>query len=389
MINIIGPFFLLEERLFSLYLSPNQDLIMAAPFDPVNKQVWLEKVTADLKGRAIEELTWTLPEGIEISPFANAEENYSGSPILKQNNQWGIGERIHLGGDLKEANLTLLDLLEKGINSPLISIRESLSVESIKTLLSGVHLDFITIGFEGLKGAELLKFWAHFEYFLEEEYQNKSVSWWLDATNEIENSEFWEKVKESKTNSPDFRIIDGSQWFGDREKVLQELVNSTNQFLSVLNIASSFGVALDSIIHRIYWSLQVGTSYFLEIAKIRAVRHLIANTLQGFGLEGVGLPKLDVSFAPTAYTEEIHTNKIRATSLAMSAIIAGADRLTILSSDANDSSDSDPFNQRVARNVQLVLMLESHLDHVVDPAAGSYYIESLTQKLAEKAWKQL
>ncbi len=77
---------------------------------------------------------------------------------------------------------------------------------------------------------------------------------------------------------------------------------------------------------------------------------------------------------------------IRAATQALSAVIGGADRLYVLPSNAALGEESSAFSRRIARNVQHLLQLESHTDKVIDPAAGSYYIEKLTDKLTEQAW---
>ena len=78
---------------------------------------------------------------------------------------------------------------------------------------------------------------------------------------------------------------------------------------------------------------------------------------------------------------------IRTTTQAMAAVIGGVRRLSLLPADAF-GGDSTPFTRRMARNVQHLLRMESYLDRVVDPAAGSYYLETLTEQLAERAWRQ-
>ena len=96
-------------------------------------------------------------------------------------------------------------------------------------------------------------------------------------------------------------------------------------------------------------------------------------------------------FRADVYTDDLHTNMIAATTMAMSAVLGGADRLTVLPFDTGREEQSpypQAFSRRIARNVQQLLKLESGLAEVADPAAGSYYIEQLTRQLAEKAWEE-
>ena len=104
------------------------------------------------------------------------------------------------------------------------------------------------------------------------------------------------------------------------------------------------------------------------------------------------LPALAVSFRPNAYTDDLYTNMIRATTMSMSAVLGGAARLTVLPYDAGREALAtypQAFSRRIARNVQHLLKMESGFDQLSDPAAGSYYIETLTRQLADQMWREL
>ncbi|MBK9488574.1 MAG: hypothetical protein IPO07_07135 [Haliscomenobacter sp.] len=123
----------------------------------------------------------------------------------------------------------------------------------------------------------------------------------------------------------------------------------------------------------------------MEIAKLRALRLLWQNVLKAYGVQTSAL-EIAAHFAPASQDEHPNTNLIRAATQAMSAVIGGANQLYVLPSNASLHESPTPFTRRIARNVQHLLRLESHLDKVIDPAAGSYYIEKLTEELAHKAW---
>ena len=136
-----------------------------------------------------------------------------------------------------------------------------------------------------------------------------------------------------------------------------------------------------AVLDRLMIRVAIGASYFVEIAKLRALSILWANLAKAYGLEQ-GLPDLEVVLAEASHDKNENTNMIRSTTQAMSAIIGGANRLIVRSA----SKECNTFTRRIARNVQHLLKMESYLDRVVDPAAGSYYIEALTTQLAQKAW---
>ena len=136
------------------------------------------------------------------------------------------------------------------------------------------------------------------------------------------------------------------------------------------------------------FSVAISTSYFVEIAKIRALKILWANVLNGFGLAEEPLPPIAAHLAAETQTDEQEYNMIKAATQAMSAAIGGASLLYLPPADLLTQGESSPFTRRIARNVQHLLQMESYLDQVVDPAAGSYYIEHLTQRFCEQAWKK-
>ena len=154
------------------------------------------------------------------------------------------------------------------------------------------------------------------------------------------------------------------------------------EYLAVLN---EKGIPPKTTNNYLQFSVPVGKSYFIEIAKIRALKVLWANILEAFGVENARIPEIEAHLSPSAFGDHANTNMIRATSQAMSAVLGGVNRLTVLPSDANITESTD-FSRRIARNVQHLLTMESFLDRVIDPAKGSYYIETLTEKIAEYAW---
>lgn len=125
----------------------------------------------------------------------------------------------------------------------------------------------------------------------------------------------------------------------------------------------------------------VGSNYFFEIAKLRAARMLWAQAASAFGIEAPEALRMRIHARTALANKSIYdpyTNLLRSTTEALSAVIGGCDALTVMPAR---------YPERLARNVQLVLKEESHLDGVADPAGGSYYVEALTDALAREAWK--
>jgi methylmalonyl-CoA mutase len=158
----------------------------------------------------------------------------------------------------------------------------------------------------------------------------------------------------------------------------------TNGTLTVPG-STSIEESLNIIVARSEYRLAVGTTYFLEIAKLRAARILLANMLDAFGISA--RPKIHVVTTPATKTlYDSHNNLLRATVESMAGILGGCDSLTVAAYDQGYHSP-DEFSGRLARNTEILLKEEAYLGKVSDPLGGSYAVESLTASTAEAAWK--
>ena len=128
----------------------------------------------------------------------------------------------------------------------------------------------------------------------------------------------------------------------------------------------------------------------MEIAKFRAVRMLFAQIIKAYGLTDSKCAKMNIHAETSLWNKTVYdpyVNLLRTSSETLSAILTGVDSLRVLEFSAARGESSD-LSERIARNQQLIMRHESYMDYVIDPAAGSYYIEHLTDKLAEKAWAE-
>jgi methylmalonyl-CoA mutase len=135
------------------------------------------------------------------------------------------------------------------------------------------------------------------------------------------------------------------------------------------------------------FALTVGSSYYVDIAKLRALRILWANVLKGFGIEDATPVVIAAHGDPTSLTDDRDQNLLRLTTQALSAVTGGADQLFLVPAEGADDL-ATPFGRRMALNIQHLLRLEAALGDYADPAAGSYYLETLTEKLVDAAWER-
>ncbi len=149
------------------------------------------------------------------------------------------------------------------------------------------------------------------------------------------------------------------------------------------------GFTADEVANRIKFNMGVSTVYFMEIAKFRAARELWALIVKQFNPANDYSCMMNVNAETSRFNQTLYdsyVNLLRSQTEAMSAALACVDSIVVTPFDA-PYKESDDFSERIARNQQILLKEESHLDKVVDPAGGSYYVEMLTKNLAEQGWK--
>jgi methylmalonyl-CoA mutase len=169
----------------------------------------------------------------------------------------------------------------------------------------------------------------------------------------------------------------------------QELACMMASGVEYLNRLTDLGLTADAVARRVRFNVPVGMSFFLEIAKLRAARMLWARVTSDFGVRDDEARRMRLHVRTSLWHQtkyDPYVNMLRSTIESMAAIIGGMDSMYTAPFD-EVSSTPGTFSKRVARNLQIVLREETRLGHVADPAAGSYYIETLTHSLAEHAWQ--
>ena len=363
-------------------------------FPPATKADWLAKVEKDLKGKPIDTLDWYLEEGLILSPFAHAEdiiEPYSPLSGTRSTNQWEKGVIIKVS-QIKLANQEALSALENGATAICFELKKSPSKEDLNVLFDSIGLEWISTHFL-LRQKAWKRFVSYFKDYLERKgYDLTKIACSFSLKGNIltegKDAASWLAYAQALPKAQ-FLTIDAISFYKGTDHVVEELANTIakgNDYLIALNeqgLDFSVGVA------NIQFAITLGDSYFLNIAKIRALSILWQQVLGAWNIATERTPRIEVHLTKMTQTDNEHYNKIKATAQAMSAVIGGASRLYIYPSDTFKDGSGTPFAQRIALNVQHLMEMESYLDRVIDPAAGSYYIEQLTDQLAEAAWKTM
>ena len=391
----------LKEKLFS-------------EFAPVSTEEWMAKITADLKGVPFEKkLVWKTGEGFNVNPFYRAEdieglkttESLPGEfPYVrgtKKDNDWKVRQNIEVCC-FKGANEKALDLLTKGVTSLGFIIKgDEVNEENIATLLEGICPASVELNFNtcNCKAEKLIGILA--DYFkgkgVDAEKCYGSVNY--DAFKKPlvkgkENSEWVEgaaAVLKAGQALPNYRVLAVNAFLFNNAGayISQELGYALawgNELMAKLTEA---GFTADEVAKKIKFNFGISSNYFMEIAKFRAARWLWAEIVAAYKPACECACKM-VAHAQTSEWNmtvyDAHVNLLRSQTEAMSAALAGVDSITVRPFDKTYQTPDD-FSERIARNQQLLLKEECHLDKVVDPSAGSYYVEVLTNSLADVAWK--
>lgn len=366
-------------------------------FSNPTKEQWLEKITRDLKGKPLEELEWQLEEHIRVAATHENEDNLSNNTTLnsgRNNNSWSIGEYLFVR-DPKEANTQALEGLQGGVNAPLFHLHHLPSREELDVLLADIEPSFISIHFApaypGKDPAELFRNLIYYvrrrNLKLADIYGSMDFDPLLDWS-EPPFTALARLLKFAQQYTPNFKVlqVNGLTLHTGIENTSRELALLIAKGVSYLNAMEERGIPAAVTNQHLQFSVAISTSYFVEIAKIRALKILWANVLNGFGLANEPISPIAAHLAAETQTDQREYNMIKAATQGMSAIIGGASFLYLPPADLRAQGESSSFTRRIARNVQHLLQMESHLDQVVDPAAGSYYIEHLTQQFCEQAW---
>lgn len=337
-------------------------------FPKQSKSEWLAKVEKDLKGKAIDSLDWSLHD-TSYTPFFHSSDGIPASNVNDQkSNQWQICQRL-IVTDETIAQAIALDILNKGANA----LRLELQTEDIdfNTLFKDINLAWIHTSFLRVDKEPIsMDFIRAFAQYVEPTQENSSIACSFDG--ELND----EELEEATGLLPNgkFILLDNRS-----ESTPNELTNLLHQWTALFE--AGYEPTDISIV-----TTNVGHNYFDNIAKLRAMRLLWSHLSEAYG-SPTECPSLEVLLDEHILTSDEHTNKIASGIAAMAATIGGADRLCIYPSDETSHAGGDTFSNRIALNINHILQMESYLDNVVDPSAGSYFIEKLTNDIAEKAWE--
>ncbi|QDW37695.1 methylmalonyl-CoA mutase [Bradyrhizobium sp. KBS0727] len=385
------------------------ELKLAADFAPASYDDWRKLVDGVLKGAPFEKLVSKTSDGLKIDPIYRRAEGAAPVAGRAAAAPWQILQRID-HPDAKAANAQALHDLENGATGLALVFAGSNgahgfglepTAEAVEQVLDGVFLD-AGIGIELQVGPQSRMAAIHVAEYIKRKGLDPAacnIRFGLDplgAAAAWGRSPFtWAEIVPALTNAVrglaamgfkgPFVVADGRVIHNAGGSEVQELAFVLASGVAYLRALEASGVPLEDAQGMVYARLAADADQFLTLAKFRALRLLWARIEAACGLA----PKPLFVAADTAWRmltqRDPYVNMLRATMATFSAGLGGANAITVLPHTLALGLP-DPFARRAARNTQLVLLEESNLAKVSDPAAGSGGIETLTKQLCEAAW---
>lgn len=386
-------------------------------FPPVSLQEWENNIQKDLKGANYKnKLNWQTGEGIEILPFYRADDfEELPPPLLSGSNDWEIRQPV-TEQNIEKANDIAQRAIEGGADALVFKLETRpaegnlggdlhgtaiQSQKSFNQLVDGINISQTALHFDASMASPVMLAMLHnaceeqgidgsavrgsvlfdpYAFVITKGQQPKEEAAFIADARQL--------VEFCTENLPGVKPlgVDGRPYHQAGGTLVQELGYALATGSEYIATLSDAGLKPNTIASAIHFNFSIGSNYFLEIAKFRAARKLWHKILDAYGVEDHHQAYLHGSSSAWNKTMyDPYINMLRTTTEGMSAAIAGCDSITLHPFDETFEQPDD-FSRRIARNVQTLLKEEAYFNKVTDPAAGSYYIEKLTNKIAEAAW---
>ena len=406
------------------------------------KDAWRALAEAELRGRPLDDLKWNTLEGIEVQPVYTSEDveglghlgsipgeapytrgvkatMYAGRPwTIRQYAGFSTAEESNafykqaLANGQQGVSVAFDLATHRGYDSDHPRVEGDVgkagvaidSIEDMKILFDGIPLDKVSVSMT-MNGA-VIPILANFIVAGEEQGHDRAV---LSGT--IQNDilkEFMVRNTYVYPPEPSMRIIADIIEYTSNEmpkfnsisisgyhmqeagaNLVQELAFTLADGREYVRAAIDRGMDVDKFAGRLSFFFAIGMNFFMEAAKLRAARLLWSRIMSEFNPKNPKSSMLRTHCQTSGVSlqeQDPYNNVIRTAYEAMSAVLGGTQSLH---TNALDEAIALPteFSSRIARNTQLILQEETGVTNVVDPLAGSYYVEKLTHDLAEAAWK--
>ncbi|MGA9270561.1 MAG: methylmalonyl-CoA mutase family protein [Lutimonas sp.] len=366
-----------EKRLFS-------------EFTPPSKSDWIEKAKVDLKGADFnKKLVWKNLNDFEVQPFYTLEERKSTLPDSGWNESEVVNYRRILRHE-KNKNQLALKALAEGITGILFEVD---SADAVEDLMQDLNPEKNTISFS-LGEPDLAFCQSLSDYFNSHRCEKAAISGYLEIPSigrYLTEGVLKESTLDTLANVvrifsdyPNLKTltVSGREYLDSGANQVQEIAFTLNSVVHVVEEMKKRDLDETIIYQNLHVILGIGSEYFVEIAKLRAFNSLMHLVAEKYGVEHPGYVLMARSSIWTKSVMDAHTNMLRATTETMSALLGNSQAIEIDPYDSEMGASKD-FSKRIAGNIATILREESYFGKVRNPVDGSYYIEQLTERLAE------
>lgn len=375
-------------------------------FTPSSKEDWIDQAKTDLNGKDFETtLASTLWNKIDIQPFYAAEDLTGPKQEFKfhQNSEipgmsprtWNNLISVFTNNE-KETNEEILHALQKGADGLVLFLEGK---ENLNQLLKAVHTEFISTNF--LPTGETIQFFHLIQEWIESISLKPGMLTgaflWNPCDELFKSGENFgsgiDQAAKAISDFKDFRsfypmTIDLSRYANAGATGIQELTYGLGEVIELIDKLSKKAVSPTQVFENLAFHTAVGDSHFAEIAKIKALRKLIVELAGNYGVK-IQMEDILIITSTSAWSKSLldkNTNLIRQTYEAMAGILGGGNSLWVKPAEGKNAS---ALEKRIARNVSSILKEESYMDKVMDPAAGSFYLEKLQEQIVNSVIKGL
>lgn len=329
-------------------------------FDVTTASQWKEQLVKDLKGTDYSTLVWKTHSGFDVQPFYTAEDLATKQEPVFSNPDWAICEFIRVE-NAREANTLALHALQNGASGIVFQLAAAVDYAALVKDISLPHI---------------------YSLFIVAPHVKEELSVFLQ-TLDTGNSCFIESDGIPLGDEP---AKSTRQICLDATSYQEGGANAVNELACTLGQLNEYMTGADAVLpETVHLRVSVGGDFFMEIAKLRALRKLSAFLLSQYSCQATIHLHAQTTFVNKSSADR-YNNMLRSATEAMSAALGGANSITIFPFDMGFETPN-AFSARMARNQQLILKDESYLNMVADIPAGSYYLETLTEELCQRAWE--
>lgn len=369
---------------------------MTNPFKKDSYAEWEERALRELKGKSLESLDWKNSTGLDLKAYYSAEQAHRRYPVLflEKENEWDVFEVIRVT-NCETANKRALEVLNQGATGIRFEWADP-ETKELPILLKDIELPHIQSAFVVPFAAYPEFCLALAEFLRKRAWASSQVEGYIQADySMLKSGKEWARVLEqyleiipavsAALSGYRLLVLDVAQLAGSGLLAHQELGLALAWFNQWLSGLQQMGAGYDKVAYLWQLNLGAGQDFYTELVKFRISGHLLSLVANKYG-SFKPMYLLGAGTETALSTLDRYTNLLRLTTAAQSAVLGNCSGIH-LPPFSHNPEDPRPFVQRISLNIQSVLLHETGIARVKDPAAGSYFLEEMSFALAEQAWE--